>query len=103
MESLDGARRQQALSWELRTSISLARLRRDHGRIGQAHEALAATYARFTEGFATADLEAARKADGRARRDAISSGRLSKIPEGDLRRSPSLLSPGVCRPRFRLQ
>jgi predicted ATPase/DNA-binding winged helix-turn-helix (wHTH) protein len=60
LESLDWARRQQALSWELRTSASLARMRRNQGRIGQAHDELAATYARFTEGFATADLEAAR-------------------------------------------
>jgi predicted ATPase len=61
LESVDWARRQQALSWELRTSVSLARLRRDQGRVGEAHEELAITYARFTEGFATADLEAARK------------------------------------------
>lgn len=61
LESLDWARRQQALSWELRTSISLARLRRDRGRASQAHDELAATYARFTEGFATGDLKAARK------------------------------------------
>jgi predicted ATPase len=61
LESLDWARSQQALSWELRTSISLAALRRDQGCVGQAHEELAITYARFTEGFATADLTAARK------------------------------------------
>jgi predicted ATPase len=60
LESLDWARRQQALSWELRTSASLAQMRRNQERIGQAHDELAATYARFTEGFATADLEAAR-------------------------------------------
>jgi predicted ATPase len=60
LESLDWARRQQALSWELRTSISLARLRRDRGRVSQAHDELAATYARFTEGFVTDDLKAAR-------------------------------------------
>jgi predicted ATPase/DNA-binding winged helix-turn-helix (wHTH) protein len=61
LESLDWARTQQALSWELRASISLAALRRDQGCVGQAHEELAITYARFTEGFATADLTAARK------------------------------------------
>src|SRR5471030_3477734 len=38
LESLDWARRQQALSWELRTSTSLAGLRRDQGRVGQAHD-----------------------------------------------------------------
>src|ERR1700722_19219660 len=61
LESLDWARRQQALSWELRTSTSLAGLRRDQGRVGQAHDELAVTYARFREGFATADLKAACK------------------------------------------
>jgi predicted ATPase/DNA-binding winged helix-turn-helix (wHTH) protein len=61
LESLDWARRQQALSWELRTSTSLAGLRRDQGRVGQAHDELAVTYTRFREGFATADLKAAHK------------------------------------------
>ncbi|MGA3190593.1 MAG: hypothetical protein ABSF22_26100 [Bryobacteraceae bacterium] len=61
LESLGWARRQKALSWELRTSISLARLRRDLGRFGEAHAELSATYERFTEGFATADLKAAQK------------------------------------------
>jgi predicted ATPase len=48
--------RQGALSWELRTATSLARLRRDEGRIQEAHQLLAPIYDRFTEGFDTADL-----------------------------------------------
>ena len=61
LESIGWARRQKALAWELRTSISLARLRRDLGRVSEANAELSATYARFTEGFATADLKAAQK------------------------------------------
>ena len=60
-ESLDWARRQNALSWELRTATSLARLWRSQGRLGDAHKQLAQVYARFTEGFQTADVKAARK------------------------------------------
>lgn len=58
--SLDWSRRQQTLSWELRTSISLARLHQAQGRIGEAREALASVCSRFEEGFQTADLRAAR-------------------------------------------
>lgn len=60
------AEQQGALSWRLRAEMSLARLRRDQGRPG-ALDALAATYARFTEGFSTSDLIAAtRLLDGLA-------------------------------------
>jgi predicted ATPase/DNA-binding winged helix-turn-helix (wHTH) protein len=58
--SLDKARQQGALSWELRTATSLARLWQAQGRIRDAHALLASVYARFTEGFETADLMAAR-------------------------------------------
>ena len=58
--SLDLARRQGALSWELRTATSLARLRRDTGRIRGARELLSSVYGRFTEGFGTADLRSAK-------------------------------------------
>ncbi|MBN1402546.1 MAG: AAA family ATPase, partial [Anaerolineae bacterium] len=50
------AQRQQARSWELRATTSLARLLRDQRRIAEAREALAATYGWFTEGFHTPDL-----------------------------------------------
>ena len=63
--SLDWARRQQALSWELRTSISLARLHQEQGRIAEAHDALASVYTRFEEGFQTADLRAAKSLMGK--------------------------------------
>ncbi|HEY2131532.1 MAG TPA: winged helix-turn-helix domain-containing protein [Acetobacteraceae bacterium] len=59
LESLSRAGRQAALSWELRTAISLARLRAKQGRAGEAADVLKPVYDRFTEGFDTADLKAA--------------------------------------------
>jgi len=59
--SIDLARLQSVLSWELRSATSLARLQRDQGRTAQALELLAPVFARFTEGADTADLRAARK------------------------------------------
>ena len=58
--SLDCARQQDALSWELRTSISLARLHQGQGQFMEARDALARVYSRFTEGFLTADLKTAK-------------------------------------------
>jgi predicted ATPase len=57
--SIEWADRQSALSWRLRASVSLARLQFRQGRREEAREALAETYARFSEGFDTADLKAA--------------------------------------------
>jgi len=54
------ARQQQAKSWELRTSMSLARLWRDQGKVQQARELLAPVYGWFTEGFDTRDLKEAK-------------------------------------------
>jgi predicted ATPase len=54
------ARQQQAKSWELRASTSLARLWRDQGKIQQARELLAPVYGWFTEGFDTRDLKEAK-------------------------------------------
>ena len=58
--SLACARRQGVLSWELRAAKSLARLWNDRGRPADADVLLRPIYARFTEGFETADLRAAR-------------------------------------------
>ena len=55
-QSLDIARRQGALAWELRAAMSLARLWRGEQRASQARKLLAPVYRRFTEGFGTADL-----------------------------------------------
>ena len=58
--ALDWAHRQDALSWELRAATSLARLRAKRGRTDEARQVLAPVYDRFTEGFETADLRAAK-------------------------------------------
>jgi predicted ATPase len=50
------ARRQQAKSFELRASISLARLLAQRGRRDEARTTLSGIYNWFTEGFDTADL-----------------------------------------------
>jgi predicted ATPase/DNA-binding winged helix-turn-helix (wHTH) protein len=57
--SIELADQQSALSWRLRASISLARLQFRQGRREEAREMLAGTYARFSEGFGTADLKTA--------------------------------------------
>jgi predicted ATPase len=59
-EGLDWARRQGALSWELRCASSLARLWHEQGSTKRARELLGPVYGRFTEGFASADLVAAK-------------------------------------------
>jgi predicted ATPase len=51
---------QGALSWELRAATSLARLWRDQGRPAEGMALLQPVYDRFTEGFDTADLQAAK-------------------------------------------
>jgi tetratricopeptide (TPR) repeat protein len=61
LQSLDEARRQQALSWELRTATSLALAWREHERAQEARELLTSAYTRFREGFASADLVAAKR------------------------------------------
>jgi predicted ATPase/DNA-binding winged helix-turn-helix (wHTH) protein len=59
--SIELADQQSALSWRLRASMSLARLQFRQGRREEARVALAETYARFSEGFDTADLKAAER------------------------------------------
>ena len=55
------AREQRALSWELRIGLSLCRLRVTQGQGNEGREELASLYDRFTEGFGTADLVAAKQ------------------------------------------
>jgi predicted ATPase/DNA-binding winged helix-turn-helix (wHTH) protein len=54
------ARERGALFWELRVALSVARLRVRQGRYHEARARLASVHDRFTEGFATADMQAAR-------------------------------------------
>jgi class 3 adenylate cyclase/predicted ATPase len=56
IKSLETARRQQALSWQLRTACDLVRLRQGQGRGDEALTLLQSIYDQFTEGFGTADL-----------------------------------------------
>jgi predicted ATPase len=58
-QALEMAHGQSALFWELRTAMSLARLRAGQDRPDDAYQALAATYGKFTEGFEAADLKSA--------------------------------------------
>lgn len=51
------AQAQSARSWELRATMSLARLWRRQGRIGTARAALSEVYGWFTEGHDTRDLQ----------------------------------------------
>jgi predicted ATPase len=61
LRSIALARSREALSWELRGATSLARLWSRRGRPGDAARQLAVVLGRFTEGFGTADLVAARR------------------------------------------
>jgi class 3 adenylate cyclase/predicted ATPase len=55
-ESLETARRQQALSWQLRAACDLARLWQTQSRDDEALTLLESIYDQFTEGFGTSDL-----------------------------------------------
>ena len=58
--SIDWARRQQAKSWQLRSSTTLAELLVERGHRDAAREVLAPIYGWFTEGFETKDLKDAK-------------------------------------------
>ena len=55
-QAIETARRQQSKAWELRATMSLARLWQRQGRRDEARAALAAVYGTYTEGFTTPDL-----------------------------------------------
>jgi class 3 adenylate cyclase/predicted ATPase len=59
-QAIETARRQESKAWELRATMSLARLWTRHGRRDEARHAVAAVYNTYTEGFMTPDLVAAR-------------------------------------------
>jgi predicted ATPase len=66
-QAIDTARRQQSRAWELRATMSLARLWQRQGRRDEARATLAAVYGTFTEGFTTPDLvDAAAQLNGLA-------------------------------------
>ncbi len=59
--TIDCAAGQSALSWELKAALPLARLWRDRKQGVQAKALLESVYGRYTEGFGTKDLVAARR------------------------------------------
>jgi tetratricopeptide (TPR) repeat protein len=59
-QALELAKEQEALSWELRSATSLARLWHQQGKSDGADDVLSAVYRRFREGFGTQDLKTAR-------------------------------------------
>jgi tetratricopeptide (TPR) repeat protein len=59
-DAIEVARRQSAKSWELRATMSLARLLAKQGRRAEAHTMLMEIHGWFTEGFDTADLKDAK-------------------------------------------
>jgi tetratricopeptide (TPR) repeat protein len=59
-QALAVAREQGAHALELRAALSLSRLWQRQGKTAEAHALLAECYSWFTEGFETADLQAAR-------------------------------------------
>ena len=59
-KALSIAKEQRAKLWELHAALSLARLRRDHGRPTEARDLLAPVYGWLTESFDTPDLKEAK-------------------------------------------
>jgi predicted ATPase/DNA-binding winged helix-turn-helix (wHTH) protein len=59
-EALRTARDWETLFWELRVSLSIARMRLAQGRREEARQILSPVYQRFTEGFDTTDMRAAK-------------------------------------------
>jgi predicted ATPase/DNA-binding winged helix-turn-helix (wHTH) protein len=59
-QSLDIARKQRALGWELRGAVTLGRILRETGRASEARALIAPLYARYEEGFDSIDLLDAR-------------------------------------------
>jgi predicted ATPase len=80
LRALQLAKEQNALSWELRTASSLARLGFTQGRAPDALHLLAAVRARFTEGFESLDL---READR-----LLTAGQGAKLRQPPPQRSP---------------
>ena len=56
LKAIKVARQQGAKSWELKATISLARLWQQQGKKEAARQMLEALYSWFTEGFDTPDL-----------------------------------------------
>ena len=57
-EAINNAHEQEALLWEQRAALSLARVRMNQGRGGEAMRLLAPVYNCFTDSFETPELRA---------------------------------------------
>ena len=79
LRSLEIARHQQALSWQLRTSCDLARLWQRQRRNRAALKLLQSVYDQFTEGFDTADLREAQMLLRNLRRNLTDGGRRRRM------------------------
>jgi predicted ATPase len=60
LQALEWARRQEALSWELRAATSRAKLSHERRKSAEAEQLLSSVYNKFSEGFETSDLKTAR-------------------------------------------
>ena len=60
LKAIEIARQQEAKSWELRATTSLARLWQQQGKTSEAYQLLVEIYQWFTEGFDTKDLQEAK-------------------------------------------
>jgi predicted ATPase len=74
LDSLRLARDQRALSFELRTGMSLARLWVASGRRDNALDLLTSIYSRFSEGLKTVDLVSAARLLDKLRSGTTSEG-----------------------------
>jgi predicted ATPase len=79
LKSLEIARHQQALCWQLRTSSDLARLWQRQRRNRAALKLLQSVYNRFTEGFDTADLRDANRLLRNLRRSLTDGGSRRRV------------------------
>ena len=59
-EAIALAQKMSAKAWELRATMSLARMLRQQGKVEEARLLLSEIYSWFTEGFDTADLKDAK-------------------------------------------
>ena len=85
--AIEIARKQSAKSWELRATMSLARLLAKQGRRDEARTMLADIYSWFTEGFDTADLK-----DAKALLDELSANQRCSVRSATTKISPTQCS-----------
>ena len=101
LKSLEIARHQQALSWQLRTSCDLARLWQRQGRNKKALKFLQSVYDQFTEGFDTADLQDARTLLHNLRRSLTDGGRRRRVRRAKNDSTTAVRSKTRARPSHR--